>query len=67
MPVDAPINNLVYCAAGQDVDTTIVDGQILMDNRQMLGMNERQVIQTAVESAERVKARWRQRNARSNR
>jgi 5-methylthioadenosine/S-adenosylhomocysteine deaminase len=63
MPIDNVINNLVYCASGQDVETTIVDGQILMEQRRVAGLDEAKILREAVESAERVKARWRERAA----
>ena len=49
--------NLVYCANGNDVDTTIVDGRVLMEDRHVLVFDESQVIEEAIESADRVKAR----------
>jgi 5-methylthioadenosine/S-adenosylhomocysteine deaminase len=52
------VSNLVYCAGGHDVDTTIVDGRILMEDRNVVVMNESEVIDRAVESASRVRARW---------
>jgi len=51
------ISNLVYCANGHDVVTTIVDGRILMENRQVLGMDEDRVLCEAADSAARMVAR----------
>lgn len=42
-----PVSNLVYAASGGDVDTVLVDGQVLMDNRRVLTMNEGEVISEA--------------------
>jgi 5-methylthioadenosine/S-adenosylhomocysteine deaminase len=56
MPLHNVINNLVYCASGQDVTTTIVDGRILMENRQVAAMDERRVLAEAAERAERIAA-----------
>jgi 5-methylthioadenosine/S-adenosylhomocysteine deaminase len=53
------ISNLVYCANGHDVQTTVVDGRVLMENRQVLVLDEASVMSDAVASAESVKARWR--------
>lgn len=53
------ISNLVYSANGSDVMTTIVDGQVLMENYKVLSMDEDAVIQqaqiAAKELAEAVK------------
>jgi 5-methylthioadenosine/S-adenosylhomocysteine deaminase len=49
-----PLHNvyasIVYTARGSDVDTVIVDGKILMENRQVKTLNEH----AAIESAEEV-------------
>ncbi len=39
MPLYDPISHLVYTASGADVVTTIVDGQILMENKQLLTLD----------------------------
>lgn len=52
------ISNFVYCANGHDVDTTIVDGNVLMENRKVLVFDEASVISDAMASAGTVKARW---------
>jgi 5-methylthioadenosine/S-adenosylhomocysteine deaminase len=52
------VANLVYCANGHDVRTTIVDGRVLMEDRKVLVFDEGRVIQEAIESASRVKGRW---------
>jgi 5-methylthioadenosine/S-adenosylhomocysteine deaminase len=57
MPLNDVISNLVYCANGRDVVTTIVDGRILMDNRQVLGMDEDRILRDAADSAARMRAR----------
>jgi len=45
---------LVYSAGGENVLTTIVDGQILMENRKVLVMNEKEVIKAAEKSVENI-------------
>ena len=35
--------NLVYSANGADVDTVIIDGKLIMQNRKLLNINEKQV------------------------
>jgi 5-methylthioadenosine/S-adenosylhomocysteine deaminase len=47
-PINNLVNNLVYCAsAAHDVETVIVDGELLVRDRQLLGRNEREVIAEA--------------------
>ena len=58
-PLHDLVSNLVYCASGQDVVTTIVDGQVLMDNRVVEVMNERAVLAQAAEAATSVVKKWR--------
>lgn len=43
--------NLVYSARGSDVDTVIVDGKILMENREVKTLDEGEVIQEAAKAA----------------
>jgi 5-methylthioadenosine/S-adenosylhomocysteine deaminase len=44
MPVYNVLNNIVYCASGQDVVTTIVAGRILMENRKVTTLDEAKVL-----------------------
>lgn len=46
--------NLVYAAHAADVATVIVDGEILMENRQVLTIDEEQVLWEAQRRAERL-------------
>ena len=48
-PVHDPVASLVYCANGSDVETLIVDGKIIMENRRVLTMDEAEVLQKANE------------------
>lgn len=50
-PMHDPYANLVYSARGSDVDTTIVDGKILMENREVKTLDEDDVIRKARETA----------------
>ena len=45
-------SHLVYSAVAADVDTTIVDGQVLMENRQVRTLDDEAVIAQAQRSAE---------------
>jgi 5-methylthioadenosine/S-adenosylhomocysteine deaminase len=40
MPLHDVINTLVYCARSSDVETTIIDGQLVMRDRQILTLDE---------------------------
>lgn len=58
VPVNDVVSNIVYCASGQDVDMTIIDGRILMEDRRLVNtFAEESVIKDAISSAERVKRR----------
>jgi 5-methylthioadenosine/S-adenosylhomocysteine deaminase len=54
VPVHDIIANLVYSGSGSDVDTTIIDGKIVMENRQLRTVKEREVIKEATRTAERI-------------
>ncbi|MDH5783864.1 MAG: amidohydrolase family protein, partial [Candidatus Bathyarchaeota archaeon] len=43
--------NLVYSAHGSDVDTVIVDGEILMENRKVKTLNEYKIMKKAQKTA----------------
>jgi 5-methylthioadenosine/S-adenosylhomocysteine deaminase len=55
-PLYNPISHLVYTTRGDDVETTIVNGQILMRDRQVKTLNESSVLEDANLFAERIKA-----------
>jgi len=50
-----PLHNIyasiVYSACGSDVDTVIVDGEILMKNRQMKTLDEQTIMKKAEKTA----------------
>lgn len=46
--------HLVFVAHGENVDTTIVDGKILMEGRKLLTVDENQVIEEATRAAHKV-------------
>ncbi|SCZ04754.1 5'-deoxyadenosine deaminase [Alkaliphilus peptidifermentans] len=41
------VSRLVYAAQASDVDTTIIDGNIVMQNRQLLTLNEKEIMKDA--------------------
>jgi 5-methylthioadenosine/S-adenosylhomocysteine deaminase len=48
------VANLVYAGEGADVETTVVDGQVLMDNRQLTTIDVARVLGEAQRIAERI-------------
>ena len=55
-PMYEPISHLVYVTRGDDVQTTIVNGKVLMRNRKMLTLDEAAILRDARGWAEKVKA-----------
>jgi 5-methylthioadenosine/S-adenosylhomocysteine deaminase len=53
-PVRDPIKNLVYNAQADDVETVIIDGQVVMRDRQIAGIDSRQVARNLQEAGERM-------------
>ena len=50
----ANINNLVFSGNGRDVDSVMIDGRFVMKNRQMLLVDEREILSRATQTAQRV-------------
>jgi len=46
-PIYCPYSQLVYSAGGQDVRHTVVAGQVLMRDRQLLTIDEAEILETA--------------------
>lgn len=53
-PVNDNISALVYCVQGSDVDTVIIDGNILMENRVLKTIDEEKVKSKVKEISRRV-------------
>lgn len=53
-PRHDPVAHLVYAAQGADVETVLVDGRVLMENRQLLTVDEEEVLSRAEECAQRL-------------
>jgi cytosine/adenosine deaminase-related metal-dependent hydrolase len=51
------VSSLVYSALASDVRTTIIDGQVLMRNRELLTMNEASVLEEANREASELAER----------
>jgi 5-methylthioadenosine/S-adenosylhomocysteine deaminase len=54
-PLYDPISHLVYAARGDDVETTIVNGKVLMRNRRVLTLDEAAVLAEARKLAVRIR------------
>jgi len=54
-PMYDPLSHLVYVTRGDDVQTVVVNGKILMRDRKMLTLNERDVLAEANQWAEKVR------------
>ncbi|WP_258083482.1 amidohydrolase family protein [Thermococcus thermotolerans] len=53
-PINNVISHLVYSASGNDVETTIVDGKILMLDREVLTLDEEKIIEDAEKTIEKL-------------
>ncbi|MDI6742015.1 MAG: amidohydrolase [Smithella sp.] len=54
-PLYNEYSHLVYAASGADVDTVVINGKVVMENRLLLTINEDEVMQKVREIAVRVK------------
>jgi 5-methylthioadenosine/S-adenosylhomocysteine deaminase len=55
-PLYDPVSHLVYVTRGDDVRTTIVNGKVLMKDRQLRTLDRAAVIAEANELARKVRA-----------
>jgi cytosine/adenosine deaminase-related metal-dependent hydrolase len=53
-PVRDPIKSLVECGVGDDVETVIIDGKMVMENREIPGLDMAGLLKQAQASGERV-------------
>jgi cytosine/adenosine deaminase-related metal-dependent hydrolase len=51
-PLNMPVDKITYFANGSDVDTVLVDGDILMQNHKVLTFDEEMVLNKAQEELE---------------
>jgi 5-methylthioadenosine/S-adenosylhomocysteine deaminase len=54
-PLYSEYSHLVYAMSGADVDTVLINGKIVMENRKLLTINETEVIQKVREIAVNIK------------
>lgn len=56
-PVREVVSTLVYSAEAGDVETVIIDGEVVMKERSLLTLDESEIISTAVTEAEKLMLR----------
>jgi len=56
-PLMDPISNLIYSADGKSVDTVIINGKIIMHHRNILTVNEREIIKNVDRASSEVMKR----------
>ncbi len=54
IPLYNPIQNLVYSSSGSSVHTVIIDGRIIMENRQIKTLDEEKVLSKCQELSKRI-------------
>ncbi len=52
VPANMPVHRVAYFANGNDVDTVIINGEVLMENRQVKTVNEAEVLKLAEKAIE---------------
>jgi 5-methylthioadenosine/S-adenosylhomocysteine deaminase len=57
LPVHDIVKGLVYCAKGSDVDTVIIDGQVVMQGRKLVTMDEQAILDMAQEWGQNLRQR----------
>ena len=55
-PVRNIVPNLVYSAHGNEVEMSVIDGRIIMEDRKVLTVNEEEAVREAQKAAERIAA-----------
>ncbi len=50
-PVRNPLSNIIYSALGTDVDTVICDGKILLEEKKLTTLNEKEIIDNCIEAS----------------
>lgn len=52
IPVHYPVSTLVYAANGEDVETTIIDGKVVVENRRVMTVDEEKMLKQARAAAD---------------
>lgn len=53
-PIHHVVSNLVYCSKAADVETVVVDGRVVVENRQVTGVDLPQLFADAAKAVERI-------------
>lgn len=53
-PIHDVVSNLVYCGKASDVDTVVVDGRIVVENRRIEGVDLPALYAGAAEAVRRI-------------
>lgn len=53
-PVHDPVSAIVWAANGSDVDTVLIDGQVVMRNRKILTMDEEEILADAEKIRDKI-------------
>ena len=56
-PIRNIVPNLVYSARGNEVETVLIDGQIIMENRKLITVDEKEAIRQAQAAANQISRR----------
>ena len=54
VPMHNVYSTIVYSCSGSDVDTVIINGKIIMENRELIDINEREIMKWAKEATKRI-------------
>lgn len=54
-PIHDVMSNLVYCGKAADVETVVIDGRIVVENRRIEGLDLPQLYHDAAAAVERIK------------
>ncbi|MDE6622845.1 MAG: amidohydrolase [Alistipes sp.] len=54
-PIHDPVSNLVYCAKASDVETVVVDGELLVEERRVRGIDLPKLFADVAEAVKRIK------------
>ena len=61
-PIHDPLASLVYSARGSNVDSVIIDGEVVMENRMLKNVEEKETLEKAQIAALNLAERMRKRN-----
>jgi len=53
-PINRVVSQLVYCARASNVNTVIIDGKLVMENREIKSVNEEEILMRTQEATDRL-------------